>query len=108
MPKDVKESYSKPKSFENDKCKSPSVFPPKLLYHCFTNYSKKSRAGRLNQRSVVTPPFWNVHVMKKRKGFHMLLSMAPTTWNIKSLQYGHKENTNQPEEKVSMAAFWTL
>lgn len=32
MPKDVKESYSKPKSFENDKCKSPSVFPLKLLY----------------------------------------------------------------------------
>lgn len=29
----------------------------------------------------------------------MLLSMAPTTWNIKSLQYGHKENTNQPEGK---------
>lgn len=44
MPKDVKESHSKPKSFENDKCKSPSVFPPKLLYHCFTNYSKKKKS----------------------------------------------------------------
>lgn len=81
-------------------CFHPNCFTTALLIT-----PKKSRAGRLNQRSVVTPPFWNVHVMKKRKGFHMLLSMAPTTWNIKSLQYGHKENTNQPEEKKSL---WLL